>query len=97
MIVKVHSTPNGKLLAICDSDVLGKRFEEGNRQLNLSSRFYQGEEMEEEAVAKLLKAGYVVNAVGKRSVALLIRLKLVDKKNVVEVAGVPHAQCVIES
>ncbi|MBN1544246.1 DUF424 family protein [Candidatus Woesearchaeota archaeon] len=95
MIVNVHSTPNGKLFAICDSDILGEVFEEGGRQLNLSSRFYQGKEMSEQDLERVLKDSYVINAVGKKSVALLIRLKMVDKKNVLKVSGVPYAQCVL--
>ena len=95
MIVKIHSTPNGKLIAICDSDILGKVFEEGDLQLNLSSRFYQGEEKSEDDVAHLLKCGYVVNAVGKDAVALLKRMKLIEEGHILRVDGIPHAQCMI--
>ncbi|MBU2560922.1 MAG: DUF424 family protein [Nanoarchaeota archaeon] len=95
MIVKVHSTPNGKLFAICDSDILGRVFEEKGRQLDLSSRFYQGEEMPEHELGKLLKDCYVINAVGKKSVAFLVRLKLIDDKNVMTIDNIPYAQCAI--
>lgn len=54
MIVKTHLTPNGKLLAVCDSDILGKRFEEDERQLDLSGRFYKGDEVSDEILGKML-------------------------------------------
>lgn len=96
MIVKVHDTPNGKMIAICDSDLLGKRFEQGDLQLDLSSRFYQGEEKTAEDVENILKGCYVVNAVGKESVDLLIKKRLVKKENIGSVSGIPYAQCVVE-
>lgn len=96
MIVKVHSTPNGKMIAICDSDLLGKTFEEGEQQLDLSASFYHGEEMSEEKIQDILKDAYIINAVGESSVSLLMEKKLVEKEKVMVVSGVPYAQCVIE-
>jgi len=44
MIVKSHSTGDGrKVIAICDDSLLGKKFEEGDKQLDLTSEFYQGQ------------------------------------------------------
>ncbi|MBW2997363.1 DUF424 family protein [Candidatus Woesearchaeota archaeon] len=96
MIVNVHDTPNGKMIAICDSDILGKTFEEGELQLDLSSRFYQGEEKTAEEAESVLKDSYVVNAVGKESVGLLVKKNLVKKENIGIVSGIPYAQCVVE-
>ncbi|MBW2967719.1 DUF424 family protein [Candidatus Woesearchaeota archaeon] len=97
IIIKTHSTPNGPLIAMCDSDILGKTFEEGDRQLNLDTIFYRGEEKDEDSVEALLKRdAYVVNAVGKESVALLSRLGLITANHIITIAGIPHAQCVIE-
>lgn len=95
MIIKVHPTPNGKLVAMCDSDILGKVFEEGDRQLDLSANFYQGEERAVEEVETLLKGCYMVNAVGKDSVGFLLKKKMIEKDNIQEVGGVPYAQCVV--
>jgi hypothetical protein len=96
MIVKVHSAPNGKMFAICDSELKGKIFEEGEKQLDLSSNFYDGDETSPEELAKIIKDYYIINAVGKESVSFLIGKGFVDKENVMEIAGVPYAQCVVE-
>ncbi len=96
MIVKVHNTPNGKMLALCDTEILGKTFEEGERQLDLDSQFYRGEEKSDEEVEMLLKDVYVVNAVGEKSIGLLVSKGLVEEDAVLRIAGVPHAQCVVE-
>ncbi len=96
MIVRVHPTPRGKLIALCDSGLLGKVFEEGDVRLDLSSRFYAGEEMGREEVFLILGDCYLVNAVGGESVEVLISKGLVDEKNVLEIEGIPYAQCVID-
>jgi hypothetical protein len=94
--VKIHSTPNGKLMALCDSELVGRVFEEGEKQLNLNCNFYKGSEESEERIKKLLRACYVVNAVGEKSVKILIEEGLVEKKSVKKIGGVEYAQCVVE-
>ena len=60
MIVKKRTTRDGQLLlAICDSNLKGKKFSENGIQLDLSSEFYNGEEMDEDdrnVVKKLIDA-----------------------------------------
>ena len=49
MIVKIHKTRDRrKIIAVCDENLIGKRFEEREMQLDLSSDFYNGELMNEE-------------------------------------------------
>ena len=45
MIVKIHNNEGRLILAICDKDILGKKFVEEKKQLDLSSGFYKGEQM----------------------------------------------------
>lgn len=96
MIVKQHKTEDGRLiLAVCDKNVLGKVFEEGERILDTKSDFFQGEEKTPEQVDVLLKDAYIANIVGKESVEFFIKRELVDEKNVLEVEGIPNSQVVI--
>jgi len=96
MIVKIHKTPEGrKLVAICDSELLGKKFEEGNLQLDLTADFYKGEEKGVEEVREIIKDAYIVNVVGGESIAFFVKLGIIEQEHVLKVAGVPHAQAVI--
>jgi len=97
MIVKIHKIQDGRrILAICDNDLIGKKFEEGKLQLDLSSDFYNGKERSEEEVIELLKGSYIVNIVGKKSIGLMIKLGVVNEKNILRVKNIPHAQAVLE-
>ena len=97
LIVKMHNSPNGMIIAVCDPDILGKKFEEGDLQLDLASRFYRGEEKTKEETAKLFKACYQANLVGEKAVALGIKEGIIDESHVIKVDGVPHAMAVIVS
>ena len=41
------------IVAVCDSSILGKKFEQGNLQLDLKESFYKGEEVQEENLRSL--------------------------------------------
>ena len=93
MIVKAHKTEGGKLLlAVCDSDIIGKVFEEGRKQLDLSSDFYKGEEMSNQETADLMRNAYMLNLVGKNSVTLAINEDLISGEHIEEIDGIPYAQ-----
>ena len=93
MIVKQHVTRDKRLLlAVCDSDLKGKKLEQDNIQLDLASDFYKGEEMDQEQVIKLMKCASMVNLVGEESVELGIKAGIIEKSHIIKVQGIPHAQ-----
>ncbi|MFQ5474289.1 MAG: DUF424 domain-containing protein [Candidatus Nanoarchaeia archaeon] len=95
MIVKVHEAPEGILLAVCDDDILGKKFETDRLQLDLTASFYQGEEMSEDELRELLKKAYIVNIAGEKSIAFFLKEGFVEKANIIRIQDVPHAQIVL--
>jgi hypothetical protein len=42
MYVKIHKTENKDIVAVCDEDLLGKKFEEKELILDVSEEFYKG-------------------------------------------------------
>lgn len=96
IIVKIHQSHDGKkLIAVCDADLLGKRFTEGNRQLDLTGQFYRGEPSSEKELRRRLTGAYLLNIVGKEAVAMFILFGLVNKGAIITIAGIPHAQATI--
>ncbi len=92
MILNERSTEEGLLVAVCDSDVLGETFEEGEISLTVNEEFYGGEEVEERDAANSLARANVANLVGERAVALAIEHGHVNEANVLDIDGTPHAQ-----
>ncbi len=97
MIVKEHLTKDGRIvLAICDSNLLNKTFEEDNKILDLTSEFYKGEEKnKEETVAEIKKAN-IIHAIGEETINLLKDLKLLTENNILVVQGIPHSEIIKE-
>jgi len=96
MIVKIHKGADGKkVIAVCDSDLVGRKFEENGLQLDLKSSFYKGEEKDGEFILKEINQPCHLNIVGKNSIDFCIKKSLINKENIISIKGIPHAQCAI--
>ncbi|MDL5362774.1 DUF424 domain-containing protein [Halalkalicoccus sp. NIPERK01] len=92
MIVNERETPKGLLVSVCDREVLGETFENGEVSITVTEEFYGGDEAAESEVAATLARASVANLVGERAVALAIERGHVDETNVLDIDGTPHAQ-----
>jgi len=95
MILKKHINQGRIILAVCDDEIIGKKFEEGEKQLDLSADFFKGEKFSEEDVRKMIKEATFLNLNGEKSVSLGIELGFIDSKNVIRISGIPHAECIL--
>lgn len=96
MIVKIHKSYDGKkIVAVCDSDLVGKKFEDGKTQLDMSGSFYKGEERSEGDILKELRQHGCLNVVGEESVRFFVDKKMVDPDKIIRIKGIPHAQCML--
>jgi len=92
MILNERDTDEGTLVAVCDRDVLGETFENGQVSLTVDEEFYDGEQVDEQAVVDSLARCSVANLVGTESVSLAIEHGFVDEENVLDLDGTLHAQ-----
>ena len=97
MIVKTHKAEGKLILAICDNLLLGKKIEDENLQLDLSSSFYDGDEKSEKEILQLMKAANSINAVGEKTIDFLLKNKIIQKENIIRIKKIPHAQVVFFS
>ncbi|NQV08530.1 DUF424 family protein [Candidatus Woesearchaeota archaeon] len=96
MIVKKHKTRDGRLiLAVCDEELVGKIFDEGEKHLDLSSNFYKGEKRTEEEVKNLLKMTHIINVAGKNSINFILKKGIISKEEVDYTKKIPHTQVII--
>jgi hypothetical protein len=83
------------VVAVCDSDLLGKKFEEGMFQLDVKEGFYKGEEMSEEQAADVIfrmsREDATFNIVGEKSVAVAVNAGIITKEGIKKIQGVPFA------
>lgn len=91
--LKVVHMSNEVLAIICDSELIGKEFREGELKLKVDESFYGGEEASVEDCFAAMRRATIANMVGS-IVEHAIDAGLVDPSNVIWIQNVPHAQIV---
>lgn len=83
-----------KILALCDTELLGKCFTQGEKTLDLKAyrSFYEGEGVSELQAVELLRNAENVNIVGEKSIAAAQKALGVKKASVKKIKGIPHLQ-----
>lgn len=89
--VKINKTENRDIIAVCDSDLIGKKFSENDLVLDITERFYKGKIMGEKEVIELLENAQNINLVGKDSINLALKSGIIEKENVIYIKKIPHA------
>ena len=94
MLLKIHRSYRN-VVALVDSSLLGKKFEEGKRQLEIKEHFFKGDEISYEQVIDVLQRQLVEDAtftiVGKESIAAAVEVGIIDEGSVVMIQDVPFA------
>lgn len=92
MILTERETDQGLLVTVCDRDILGETFEDGEVSLTVTEDFYGGEQVETDTVIETLGRASVANIVGTDAVGLAIEEGFVKEDRVLEIDGTRHAQ-----
>ncbi|HET7323166.1 MAG TPA: DUF424 family protein [Halococcus sp.] len=92
MLVNERNTPEGRLVSVCDENVLGETFENNGVPFEVTTEFYDGERADEEQVIASLARARVANIVGSQSVSLAIEHGFIEEANVLDLGGTTHAQ-----
>ncbi len=92
--IKKYNFGSDILVAVCDTELIGKSFEDRGLFLKITESFYKGEEVTEREVVDSLKHATIANLVGERAIKCALDNDFIEKANVISVAGVPHAQMV---
>ena len=94
MKVKIHKSYR-VIVAICDSDLIGKTYEQGEKILEIRENFYNGEEIKAEKAIELLrdlaKEDATFNIVGKESTETALKAGIISKEGIKKVKGIPFA------
>ena len=96
IVLTERETDEGTLVALCDEDVIGETFENGEVSLTVSESFYGSEaaeyDVDVDRVVESLARCATANIVGDRSVDLAIEHGFVEETRVLDLDGTRHAQ-----
>ena len=89
--LKRNINQGSEVIAICDADLLGKKFSENNLVLDINERFYKGELLSNEEIIEILSNARYINLVGKESINLALKSGIIEKENIIKIKNIPHA------
>ena len=96
--VKIHKSYKD-VIAVCDSNLIGKRFEEkfekGIKQLDCRENFYKNEEVSYEKAVEIMKfqskEDATFNIVGEKAIKAAIEAGVITKYSIGSVDKIPYA------
>jgi hypothetical protein len=98
LVAKIHARPYGSLkrvvVALCDKELLGKIFTQGERVLDLKNYrgFYEGNPVSEMEAVELLKMADNANIVGEKSVGIARKAFGTSPVKAKTIKKIPHLQ-----
>jgi len=94
MLVKIHKSYRD-IVAICDSSLVGKKFEQDKKTLEISKNFFLGDELSEEQVLEIIKnysrEDATFNIVGENSIKLTLKAGIISESGIKLGQNIPFA------
>jgi hypothetical protein len=83
------------MVALADTNLIGKKFEEGIRQIEIKPAFFQGEEKNKAEIIEILKnmqkEDAIFNIIGRESVKCALTAGIIKKEGIMLIDNVPIA------
>jgi uncharacterized protein len=87
------------VVAVCDKELLGKKFEEGKFQLDVKESFFKGKESSKEEAMEIMRdmklEDSTFNIVGEKSIQIAIESGIITKESVGKIDNIPFALVLI--
>jgi hypothetical protein len=83
------------IVAVCDNELLGKKFEDGKFQLDVKESFFKGKESSREEVSEIMRdmklEDSTFNIIGEESVKTALETGIITKEGIGKIANIPFA------
>ena len=91
---KKHYTKGEIVVAICDEELLGKWIKGKDVKIYVDKKFYGDKVIDERIAIEMLKEATIANLLGRKIVELAVSNGFIEKKFIMLIGDVPHAQLV---
>jgi hypothetical protein len=94
MQIKIHES-HRNVVALADSNLIGKKFEEEKFQLEVRENFYKEKELPKEEIIKILQKQVdedaTFNIVGPESIQTALEANIITKEHISKIDNIPFA------
>lgn len=94
MYMKKYETERQLIVAVCDKEIIGKKFKEGELTLRLEPSFYKGADASESEIKEALSCATIANIAGEKAIACAVECGCIEPDTVIFIEGIPHAQMI---
>jgi len=83
------------VVAVCDKELIGKKFEEGKFQLDVKENFFKGKESSKEEVSEIMRdmklEDSTFNIIGEKSIKIALETGIISKEGIRKIDNIPFA------
>ena len=94
MQIKIHDAYR-KIVALADTSLIGKTFEQGIKQIEIKPSFFQGEEKNKQEIIEILKnldqEDATFNIVGHESTQTALEAGIIKQEGIIKIDNIPVA------
>jgi hypothetical protein len=94
MYIKIHNAYR-KVVALADSDIIGKTFSQDNKEITINEHFFKGEEKSKQEAIKILqdmnKEDATFNIAGKEAITTALEAGIIEKHGIITIDNIPIA------
>lgn len=96
MWFKIHHKGKSTLVSVCSDDLLGRKLESKEQDLDINEHFFGGEKLELKDLKNILKSYDNITLVGNDIIDEAIKLGFIKEENVQTIQGVKWIICLNE-
>ncbi|KAF5069702.1 hypothetical protein DSECCO2_230320 [anaerobic digester metagenome] len=91
MLLRIHrSADNKEVIGLCDRELIGKTYTEGDISISITESFFGNEPALEEEVVRVLMTSDNITIFGHRCVDLATRYGVIEKDSCRLIEGIPY-------
>lgn len=87
------------IVAVCDSELIGKKFEEKGFQLEAKENFFKGEKVSEREMIEIMRnesaEDSIFNIIGDKSINIALKTGVISEQEIKKIQGIPFALVLI--
>ena len=94
MFVKIHKSYR-YVIAICDSELIGKKFEQDKFQLDIKESFFKGDEVNREKTIEIMQnynqEDATFNIIGEKAIQTALKAGIISQDGIKKINNIPFA------
>jgi hypothetical protein len=90
------SISNKVILTVCDLSILGKKFTEKEKILDIKKTYFGDNRINYDKFVEKKKKAYMIHAIGEKSIQTLLTLNIIKGRNISYISKIPYTMVILK-